>query len=211
MNAATATLVVLAAVFAVGNWVSRVNGSRALEYATKPAVTALLALAALTVDARDDATRAWFFVALVLSLAGDVFLMLPKEQFVAGLASFLLAHVAYVIGFGVGGLHRGGLFVGGVVVVAVLLPLGRTIVRAARRTEPAVAGPVAIYVTVIAIMVMFAFGSQIAWAIAGAVLFAASDSMIAWDRFVRRFRWAPLAIMVTYHLGQTGLLLSLMK
>ena len=44
---------------------------------------------------------------------------------------------------------------------------------------------------------------------AGAVLFVASDSMIAWDRFVRPFAWAPVAIMVTYHLGQAGLVASL--
>jgi uncharacterized membrane protein YhhN len=46
---------------------------------------------------------------------------------------------------------------------------------------------------------------------AGAVLFVASDSMIAWDRFVRPFRWAPVAIMVTYHLGQAGLVASLVR
>ena len=33
--------------------------------------------------------------------------------------------------------------------------------------------------------------------------------MIAWNRFVRPFRGADVAIMVTYHLGQAGLVLSL--
>jgi uncharacterized membrane protein YhhN len=45
----------------------------------------------------------------------------------------------------------------------------------------------------------------------GAVLFVASDSMIAWDRFVAKFAWAPVAIMVTYHLGQAGLVASLLR
>jgi uncharacterized membrane protein YhhN len=45
----------------------------------------------------------------------------------------------------------------------------------------------------------------------GAVLFVGSDSMIAWDRFVRPFAWAPLAIMVTYQLGQAGLVASLLR
>jgi uncharacterized membrane protein YhhN len=40
-----------------------------------------------------------FAFGLVFSLAGDVFLMLPKERFVGGLVSFLLAHIAYIIGF----------------------------------------------------------------------------------------------------------------
>ncbi len=34
----------------------------------------------------------------VLSLAGDVFLMLPEKWFVAGLGSFLLGHLAYIVG-----------------------------------------------------------------------------------------------------------------
>src|SRR3954467_9277384 len=33
---------------------------------------------------------------LVLSLVGDIFLMLPDEQFIAGLVSFLLAHICYI-------------------------------------------------------------------------------------------------------------------
>ena len=32
-------------------------------------------------------------------MAGDIFLMLPRERFIAGLVAFLLAHVAYVVGF----------------------------------------------------------------------------------------------------------------
>jgi hypothetical protein len=33
--------------------------------------------------------------------------------------------------------------------------------------------------------------------------------MIAWDRFVQSFALAPIAIMVTYHVGQASLVLSL--
>lgn len=211
MNAATATLLAVAALAAAGNWIAKVTGSRALEYVTKPTVTALLAIGALTIDARDDTTRVWFFAALVLSLAGDVLLMLPNEQFVAGLGAFLVGHVMYVAGFVAGGLHGGGAVAGVTVVVVVLGPLGSALVRAARRREPDVAPAVAVYVVVIATMVVSAFASQIGWAIAGAVLFAGSDATIASTRFGRDRRWAPVAIMVSYHLGQTGLLLSLMR
>lgn len=34
--------------------------------------------------------------ALLFSLAGDVFLMLPGNYFIPGLASFLVAHVFYI-------------------------------------------------------------------------------------------------------------------
>jgi uncharacterized membrane protein YhhN len=36
---------------------------------------------------------------LVCSLAGDVFLMLPSDRFVAGLVSFLIAHLFYITAF----------------------------------------------------------------------------------------------------------------
>ena len=39
---------------------------------------------------------------LVFSLAGDVFLMLPSDQFMAGLVSFLIAHLFYIAAFTAG-------------------------------------------------------------------------------------------------------------
>src|SRR5207248_1371173 len=117
---------VLAALFAVGNWYAilrqtrrgkrqrraavggdrsgaTLGADRVIEYVCKPAVMVALIGAALTIDPVNDAMRAWFVVALVFSLAGDVFLMLPEDRselfFVAGLGSFLIAHIAYVGGF----------------------------------------------------------------------------------------------------------------
>jgi uncharacterized membrane protein YhhN len=43
----------------------------------------------------------------------------------------------------------------------------------------------------------------------GAALFVSSDTMIACNRFVRPFGAADVSIMVTYHLGQAALVLSL--
>src|SRR5207237_10020609 len=54
-----------------------------------------------------------------------------------------------------------------------------------------------------------ALASTSSVAIAGAVLFLVSDMLIAWNRFVHPRPWAPLAIIVTYHLGQLGLATAL--
>jgi uncharacterized membrane protein YhhN len=51
----------------------------------------------------------------------------------------------------------------------------------------------------------------VALAVGGAALFFASDTLIAWNRFVRPRPWMPLAIIVTYHVGQAGLVLSLAR
>ena len=46
--------------------------------------------------------------------------------------------------------------------------------------------------------------------IIGALLFFTSDGILAWNRFVKADRRLQIAVMVTYHLGQLGLLLSLL-
>ncbi len=211
MNAATVVLLGFAGVVAAVNWWSQAVDSRVLEYVSKPTVTALLAAAAVALDPRSPAARPWFVAALVCSLAGDVFLMLPGDHFVPGLAAFLLAHVLYVVGFIVGGLSGLAVLAGAGVVVVALVPLARVIVRGARRTDPAVVMPVIVYIVVISCMVVAAFGSWRAAAIIGALLFASSDSLIAWNRFVGATPAAAVAIMVTYHLGQLGLVLSLVR
>ena len=42
-----------------------------------------------------------------------------------------------------------------------------------------------------------------------AVLACASDALIAWNRFIRETPYGRLSIMVTYHLAQGALVLSL--
>ena len=172
-------------------------------------VSANCLIAACAIDVRDSAARPWFVAALLLSFAGDVFLMLPTGRFVEGLGAFLLGHVAYVIGFVVAGITLVPAAVGAVLVAAAFVPAGIRILRSARAAAPELVAPVSVYMVIIGCMVSAAFGSKAVAAIIGAVLFAFSDSLIAWDRFVRPLRWAAVAIMVTYHLGQFGLLLSL--
>jgi uncharacterized membrane protein YhhN len=60
---------------------------------------------------------------------------------------------------------------------------------------------------VIGAMVVTAFGTGRPLVAAGALVFMVSDAVLALDRFVRPRSWAPLAVMVTYHLGQ-GLIVA---
>lgn len=199
----------LTALAAVVDWAAVASGRRPVEYVAKPLTTAGLVAVAIALDPVHPDVRAAFVVALTLSLAGDVFLMVPDERFVAGLASFLLAHVAYIVGFVLGPGSVGGLVAGVVVAAVVTVPLGTRLLRAVRRTSPPLVAPVAAYVTVIAGMAACATGWGNAWAIAGAWLFFASDALIGETRFVRPLRGGRLAVMVTYHLGQAGLVVSL--
>jgi len=204
----------LTAAAALVDWFAVAAGRRPLEYVAKPLTTAGLVAVACTLDPVHADMRVAFVVALVLSLAGDVLLMLPDDRyFTFGLGAFLFAHLAYVVGFAVGPGTGAELAVGALITLVVAVPLGVRLLRAVRRTAPALVGPVAAYVTVIAVMVACATGWGNAWAIVGAWLFFASDALIGETRFVRAgrddARWGALAVIVTYHLGQAGLVLSL--
>jgi uncharacterized membrane protein YhhN len=207
----TAFLVLtIAAAVALADWIAVSAEHRPAEYLAKPLTMVALIGVALALDPHDGTVRALFVAALVLSLAGDVFLMLPRDLFVAGLAAFLLAHVAYVVGLAVDGVDPVLLGLGALLVAAALAVLGRRILRGVRAgPDPSLAGAVGGYMVVISAMVAAAVGTGRPLAVAGAVLFYASDALIAWNRFIGPTSHARVAIMVTYHLGQFGLVLSL--
>jgi uncharacterized membrane protein YhhN len=204
--------VAVAAAFAVGDWVAVATRRKGLEYVCKPATMLALIGVAVALDPRNSTAR-WFFVAaLALSLLGDVFLMLPTDQFVLGLASFLLAHIAYVVGLNIDGGGGGALLIAGAVVVVVTAVIARPILTAVwRGDDPSLRIPVVVYMLAIAAMATSAAATGRVLATVGAALFLASDATIAWNRFVRPLSWAPVFIMVTYHLGQAGLVLSLAR
>ena len=76
------------------------RGPRWLLYCCKPLTTILLLALALTAGRSDNrAYTALICLGLLCSLVGDVCLMLPQDRFIAGLLSFLLAHLAYIAAF----------------------------------------------------------------------------------------------------------------
>jgi uncharacterized membrane protein YhhN len=192
----------LAAVAAVSDWVGVGERWKSVEYLTKPLAMVALVGVALSLHAEVPGRRPWIVAALLFSLVGDVLLMLPRDAFVPGLASFLLAHLAYIVAFRTGGGSAGALAVSGLVVVVAAVAVGRKVVAGVRASEPAVTVPVVVYVAVIAAMVACALATGNVLFGAGAVLFMVSDSLIAWNRFVRPLSWGPLAIIVTYHVAQ---------
>lgn len=200
-----ATLVVAAA-----DWWAVATERRSVEYGLKPATMLVLIAAAVAMPDPEPSAARWFFVvALLFSLAGDVFLMLDERLFVAGLGSFLVGHLAYVGGLVQFDLEPALLVAGvaGVVVAAALV--GTRIVAAARTRDPRLAVPVAAYIAVISAMVACAVGTAVPLAIAGALLFYASDAVLGWNRFVQPVPQGRLVVMTTYHLGQVGLVLAL--
>lgn len=203
------TLIAATLVVAVADWVAVALDRRPAEYVLKPLT--MVVLIAATVVANpvvSGPARGWMVAGLVCSLLGDVFLML-EDHFVEGLASFLVGHVAYVVGLWQLGVDLPR-FVAGLVLVAVLMAtVGRMIVAGAKRTDARLGVPVAAYISVISLMMASAIGTGIWVAIVGAGLFYVSDAVIGISRFVKDFRFSRLVVMTTYHLGQIGLVLAL--
>ena len=174
----------VATVYAVADWFAVTTGDRFLEYITKPSVMVFLLGVALTVNAPSEAAQAWFAVALACSLAGDVFLMVPGDRFVPGLVSFLLAHLAYVVGLLQLDLSPPFLALGLVFAALIVGVVGTRIIGAVRSSghdERVV--PVGGYIGAIAAMATAAFATGDGRAIVGAILFVSSDAMLGWDRF----------------------------
>lgn len=207
MNSLSWTLAGVALAIAVVDWWATWLGRTSVRYVAKPGALVALIGVAVTLDPSVSPTiRAWMVAGLVLSLAGDVFLMLDEKWFVAGLASFLVGHLAYVVGLQLAPTSVAASLLGMAIVLAALAIVGRKIVSGvAAGDQRDMVPPVIAYLVVISIMVVSAFGTQAAWAVVGASLFYASDATLAWNRFLQPRRFGPLAVMVTYHLGQAGL------
>ena len=148
----------------------------------------------------------YLMVALLFSLSGDVFLMLPGDYFIPGLASFLVAHLFYIAMFRQGQRwfpNRTALvtvLAVGACMFALLWPgLGAPILKIA----------VAAYIAVIALMAAEALGrastlrsTQARWLAVGACIFMLSDTLIAVNKFLTPVPLAPLWVLASYYAAQ---------
>ena len=141
---------------------------------------------------------------LLCSMAGDIFLMLPSDQFIPGLVSFLVAHLFYIWAFTHGRRFRFPVWsllpfaVYGILIFIVLSPALK-----------AMKLPVLAYIVVILVMGWQAWerwddtGQRLTLlAFIGAVLFIISDSVLAINRFRQPFEMARALTLSTYFAAQ---------
>ncbi len=177
--------------------------------AAKPLASATFVGAALGWGALSSGYGRLILLALVLSWIGDVLLISKRRPlFLAGLLSFLTAHLVYALAFFSQGFHA-------VAFGVAMLPLAAAAFLMVRWLGPHLSGPfrfaVPIYVLAIGVMVASAVSaaaatSNIAGA-AGAVLFALSDITVARDRFVAA-SWRNRAVGLPLYYAAQFLLAS---
>ena len=181
-------------------------------YLCKPLTMVLIITIAVR---RAKAGRGFYACAVVggllFSMAGDIFLMLPSDRFIQGLASFLIGHLFYIAAFTYGRRFRVSPWVPatfacyGVLIFLVLRPnLGDVTV------------PVAVYIVVILAMgwqawerrgVLGTSGAMLA--LVGAILFIISDSILALNKFGFPFYIGRFLNLATYFAAQWCMSLSI--
>ena len=186
-------------------------GPRIKVYLFKPLTVLFIILIALQEkNAVSQAYRVAIIAGLLFSLAGDIFLMLPRDRFLQGLVSFLIAHICYIAAFITEGNRAFSilsllpfLVYGGLMMHALWPHLGKMRVA------------VVVYMLVILLMgwqaasrflVTNQEGSLLAFT--GALFFIASDSILALNRFKTGFRSAQAFILSTYFIAQWLIALS---
>jgi len=195
------------AVLAVANWYACWKDLPTLELVTKPLTTVGAILIALLAGGPTDATVAGV-VALSLCLVGDIALLEVVDRFIAGLAAFLLGHIAFVVMFAFVGFDSWR--TSGFAIAASALLLGTVAVPITRGASARGFGiPVRIYLGVILVMAIFGWATGNWLIMVGTAAFVASDSILGWNRFVAGKRWMEVVIMITYHVAIVCLALSL--
>ncbi|MFV8332479.1 lysoplasmalogenase [Flavobacterium sp. GSP14] len=167
-------------------------------------------------------TKNILLAALTMSWIGDIILLFADKgelYFIAGLIAFLISHVCYIILFSKQlkvylkkskflywvGVTAITMYL--IAVMLVLLPsLGDLKI------------PVFVYALTISIMLLFAFKGYLNWhrpsnghILIGAIVFVASDSILAFDKFYAPLQHSALLIMSTYLVAQFLIVVGILE
>lgn len=215
-------LPVLAILFAGLESYALWSGKRSLEFIAKPAVMICLSLWLYLATGWQGAAL-WFGLGALLSLTGDVFLLWLDRFFVFGLAAFLLAHLAYLIGFNtpLPPVTMWSLLLAVIIGVSGVRVMRRLLMGVHASGQSRLAIPVALYGAVITLMLLSALLtlSNTQWgalasaaAALGALFFYASDIVLAWNKFIQPMPRGRMLNIGLYHIGQilliTGVVLQ---
>lgn len=183
---------------------------------TKPLVVLSLLIFFL-LQRVDLKTRVLVGCALLFSLIGDVQLIYAGEYeslFVGGLSAFLVAHILYIIQFS----RSRNKSYGYLAPLLVLLAYAISIFWYLSDSLHDMAIPVGIYISVMLIMILFAYlrndtimDNSYIFVLAGALLFMLSDSILAITRFKSDIPYSRILVMGIYGLAQLLMVLGILK
>jgi uncharacterized membrane protein YhhN len=198
------------------NVVSTILENQTLNQYSKPLLMPLL-LAFVYERSKPTVTIKTLLLAaaIIFAWGGDIALMYPEEYFLAGVASFFVTQVLYIISF-----RRstyGSMQLQWVKIIPIIL-FGVVLFYLLLPNAGNLAIPVFVYGLSLLTMVAFATMREgktskqsYVSVLVGAVLFLLSDSMIAIDKFSIDIPFGRTAIMTTYIGAQLLIALGLVK
>lgn len=197
-------LLVSALLMAAVDWFAVFSSRRSVEEVAKPLVMVLLAG---WVAAEGPTAAGWLVVAgLCSSGIGDLLLLPRLDRFLSGLTAFFVAHVFYVLAFAssteTSPFAVVPFLVGAGIAMGMWIVVGRRIAASARTRDARLGGAVVAYVAVLCTMLTAGFAVGSTLSAAGALVFAMSDAVLGWNRFVAVVPNGRLLTHVQYHLGQ---------
>ena len=205
MSTSSQLIVVVVCLLAALDWFAVVSSNGRLERVAKPLVMVALLVVGLVSDLTGW-SLVWLVIALVAGLLGDIFLLPTVDRFIPGLAAFLVGHLAYAALAVVLGTTTSFLAAGLILSSLAVLTVGTKITDAVQGT--AMFAPVVAYVVVIGASTALLIATGRWLMVIGAVLFAVSDSLLGWGRFIAPAWGGRVAVHATYHLGQLLIVLG---
>tara|TARA_Y100000031_G_scaffold146702_1_gene180903 strand:+ start:165 stop:785 length:621 start_codon:yes stop_codon:yes gene_type:complete len=189
----------------VHNPLREFRNKQILVYIFKPLTMIFIILLAVTEsNALNVSYRITIIAALVFSLMGDIFLMLPKNRFIHGLLSFLIAHLFFIYAFS-SNLGTPFHFWSFIPVILFFLTMVRILWSHLGKMKILVI----IYALIISTMLLSSIELWLqqkeAWSsfvIAGGLLFCCSDSLLGYNRFAKPLKNAQFFILTTYYAAQ---------
>lgn len=205
-------VLIFAGLIALINWFVVARQWIVWDWITKPGVILGLIASLLLLPTRDHLVI-WVVLALSLSMAGDIFLLLPERFFLYGLGAFLGAHIAYIIAFNrVPPPLNIGIIFFVIAIIAVTSLFYFRLYQALKKGEQNTYFlPTLLYAIGIAGMLFSSLSSlaRPAWSLPSSLLvscgglsFFLSDAILAWHRFISPVANRNLKVRLTYHLGQ---------
>jgi len=189
-----------------------------MHYFTKPLILIALLIFFFTQGQFLDRTiKPLMILALVFSLIGDVALLfddINPNYFIIGLASFLLAHVMYVLVF----LKQRDQKKKPLGFIILMLAYAVLLFYVLKDGLGDLLIPVVVYMIVILSMSTTAYLRQkqnnitsYNWVFIGAILFMISDSILALNKFHQPLALSSIGIMLTYALAQYCIVIGILK
>lgn len=211
MTAASVFLLAAAAAAAVGTIAADTAGRFSLARILRPAAMAsIIALAAVLPASTPPAYRLFILAGLSVSLVGDFFMMAEKKKFTAGVIAFLAAQFFYVAAFLQTRPASFDFMTALPFLVYAFFMMGVLYPRLGSKKAP-----ITLYIGVMTVMAILAAqryismgGKSAFYALIGAGLFVASDTILALDRYSRKIPAAQIFILGTYFPAQIFFALS---